>query len=69
MQWVAIGLIMLLTTGWYAYRGVVRKKWDWKVPNLKIVDLVNGCAPLDPISAGKPTNWFQRGVKEVLDKL
>jgi hypothetical protein len=70
MQRVAIGLILLLTIGWYVYGGIVLKKWGWKIPNLKTVDLFNGCAPrVHLISVGKPTNWFPRGVKEVLDKL
>jgi hypothetical protein len=69
MQWVAIGLIMLLTIGWYVYGGVVHKKWDWEIPKLPRVDTVNGCAPYDPASSGKPMNWFRKIVKWVLDKL
>ena len=69
MQWVSIGLIVLLTIGWYVYGGVIHKKWDWEIPKLKRVDLVNGCAPLDVASVEKSMNLLQKGGKWVLDKL
>lgn len=48
---------------------MVHGEWDWKVPRIMRIDLVNGRAPILEIQEGKKGNWVQRTGKWVLENL
>lgn len=69
MPWVTLGVLALLTVGWYIYGGIFTREWDWKIPSLRRVDVFGGAAPLVLPDETLKVNWFRKGGKWILNKI
>jgi hypothetical protein len=69
MPWVTLGVLALLTIGWYFYGGIFTREWDWKIPSLLRVDVFGGAAPLVEPDEKSNLNWLQKGGRWILNKL
>jgi energy-coupling factor transporter transmembrane protein EcfT len=69
MPWVTLGVLALLTVGWYFYGGIFTREWDWKIPSLRRVDVFGGAAPLVQPDEKLKVNWFLKGGRWILNKI